>query len=136
MDRSGYQEIDHTADWAIRVRAETLAELFEIAAQGMFSIANVKVGTRQQKSEQIKLRANDRESLLVLWLEELLYRIESKRIGIVESRVHKIDQTRLDAEIVTSDLISIGREIKAVTYHNLEIVNEGNRWRVDIVFDV
>jgi SHS2 domain-containing protein len=132
----GIHEIDHTADWAIRVVAETLPQLFEFAARGMFSIAGIQVSRKPWSPEELHLEANDIESLLVLWLEELLYRIESTNTGVTELTIQKIDPSSLAAEIVPSEILSIGRDIKAVTYHNLEIIRRGDRWIVEIVFDV
>jgi SHS2 domain-containing protein len=132
----GYQEIEHTADWAIRVVARSLPQLFELAAQGMFAIAGVQVSDHAGTRERIQLEAFDPESLLVMWLEELLYLIESQELGISNLTIRQIEDNRLTAEIMTGELRSISRDIKAVTYHNLEITHQGNHWSVEIVFDV
>jgi SHS2 domain-containing protein len=136
MAQIGFYELDHTADWAIRVVAESLPQLFELAASGMFSLADIQLSKESSLPEKIKLEANDIESLLVLWLEELLFRIESMHIGAAEVTVHQVDQSCLQAEILPSEIVAIGRDIKAVTYHNLEIIQLVGQWSVEIVFDV
>ena len=67
-----YEEIDHTADYAIRVRGLDLPGLFIEAARGMNALtAGAAVGPAV--SREIHVEASDLEALLVSWLEELAF---------------------------------------------------------------
>ena len=74
---AGFEEISHTADLEIKVWAEDLASLFVAAAEGMFHLSGIEDyedGFSSVK-ESISLDAMDIEGLLILFLEELLYRL-------------------------------------------------------------
>src|SRR3972149_5535451 len=67
------EEIAHTADWAIRVRAPDVAQVFEAAAEGMFGLLTDLSPIVPEQHHDIRLHAIDVETLLVDWLNELLY---------------------------------------------------------------
>lgn len=70
------REIEHTADRAFSVRARNLRELFENAARAMFSIQQPQRAGFIRVSHEVKAEGVDRETLLVNWLNELLYQQE------------------------------------------------------------
>ncbi len=133
---AGFQEIEHTADWAIRVWAPTLAELFEQAARGMYALAGLRGKESPRRTVTFELEGEDPEELLVGFLSELLYQAYVK--GLVFDRFElTLDQNHLTARLEGTPVASYGKEIKAVTYHDLAI-----RQRSDglletiVVFDV
>ena len=77
-----YEEIEHTADWALRVRGQTLTELFRNAGLGMLSLLGIEHGPGNAESRFIELKADDNETLLVIWLEELLYPLEVENAAV------------------------------------------------------
>ena len=62
-----YEEIEHTADWALRVRGADLPTLFSNAALGMMELAGVRTENTAGESRKIELTADDMETLLVDW---------------------------------------------------------------------
>lgn len=134
-EKKAYEEIEHTADWAIHVRGERIEELFERALFGMSHLAGVRLKPGSGRSRRIELNAEDLETLLILWLEENLLSIELNQCGWRKCEL-KIRGNRLQAQIVEADLLEISREIKAVTYHGLEIVYTGEEYFATIIFDV
>jgi SHS2 domain-containing protein len=135
MSSPPFEEIEHTADWAIRVRGETLNELFENAANGMFSLLSPFSITREAKATQLHLSAVDIETLLVSWLEELLFRLETEHKGADSFKIEIIDTT-LKANFKSMPVRSFKKVIKAVTYNELEIANDDEGFHTTIVFDV
>ncbi len=125
----------HTADWALKVWAENLDCLFAEAAIGMYSLMEVELNHGQRVSESMRLESMDHESLLVSFLNELLYKIESRRLAFDQLSV-KVDGFELNAELQGSPITYQKKEIKAVTFHNLAIVQSEDRFEVTIVFDV
>ena len=63
--RSGFEEIQHTADWAIKVWAPRFADLLEQAALGMNQLMAVKIDLQPAVEREFTLSADDGESLLV-----------------------------------------------------------------------
>jgi SHS2 domain-containing protein len=68
MTNDGIEEIEHTADWAIQVRAQDLGALFEHSALGMFELIGRVNAEKNETVRPITLQAADLETLLVSWL--------------------------------------------------------------------
>ncbi len=125
----------HTADWSIRVWAEDLSCLFAEAARGMYSLMEIQLDRETCVAEEMHMESFDHESLLVSFLNELLYKIESRQLAFDQVEV-QVDGLELKAELVGSPVTYQKKEIKAVTFHNLAIVQAEERLEVTIVFDV
>ncbi len=133
----GWEEIDHTADWALRVWGEDLRSLFENAAHGMVRLIEGKATPDQPATHHtFELEAPDWEILLVDWLTELLALIEDE--GIVFSHIHteRVDDLKLAAQASGQSGGEFKKVIKAVTFHNLAIRHTPTGYETVIVFDV
>jgi SHS2 domain-containing protein len=133
----GFEEVEHTADKALRIFGTNLADLFLNAAAGLthMMVADVSgISTEIEKS--IELSAIDTESLLVEWLSELAYWAESEMLVFKEFRIQKATARHLQARIFGGKAALLEKHIKAVTYHNLEIIKTGKGLEATIVFDV
>lgn len=135
-----FKNFEHTADIGIEVWGRTEAELFENAAIGMFAqIADTNTDT--DTDTYLEVEADNREFLLVAFLQELLYNFETKKILFKKFEITYLDDRNIKCiargEKITSPH-QIVREIKAVTYHLLKIEkdDEKNIWRAKILFDV
>lgn len=131
-----FEEIEHTADWAYRVRGKNLAQLFIHAALGLYSLVGMQIAPGSQLTRTIQLKAIDRESLLVAWLNELLYYHESEGLGFEQIKIEHLDETSLQAKITGAPTRQWLKDIKAVTYHNLSIRDTESGLEVTIVLDV
>ncbi|MFC2025798.1 archease [Chloroflexota bacterium] len=132
---AGYSEIEHTADWEIKVWAPGLVSLLEQAAVGMYAISGTRIGGKNREYHQIKLQAIDPESMLVSFLSELLFISETQHLGFTGFQLN-IENNILFGTLVGAPIISQTREIKAVTYHNMQIMENPSGLEVYIVFDV
>ena len=131
----GYQEVPHTADWALRVWAEDLPSLFVEAAIGMDVLTGRELEPEPRLSRSLELEAGDEESLLVAFLSELLYLQEQQDLGFDTYRI-EIKGSRLRAKMEGAPLRSVAKPIKAVTFHNLHIAHTRSGCEVELVFDV
>ena len=132
--------IEHTADIGVRCKAPTLERLFECAARAMFELIVSLDSVEPAESVPVAVNAASLEELFVTWLEELLYVWESKRILLSSFAVRKISSGSLEAE-VAGEAYNAGRhdlqsEIKAATYHGLQIERKQDGWEVQVIFDV
>ena len=136
-----YELIDHTADVGIKAYGKTLAEAFENAAKAMFDIITDKSEIENIGQYDIKLEAENLEELLVDWLSELLYLHSAQNLVFGFFKIVDFDdkKPRLHAHVFGEKLnISkhkIGTEIKAVTYHMLEVRNK-KPYYVQVLFDI
>ena len=143
-----YEIIDHTADIGIKVKADSLAELFGGAAYAMFDIIGELGNVEPKKAFKISAEAAFIEELLVGWLRELLYLYETKRVLFKRFVVEQIAPLtkkgvkgyRLKAEAFGERLNlarhEIKTEVKAVTYHQLSVARKGNTWTAQVILDV
>jgi SHS2 domain-containing protein len=133
----GFEEVEHTADKALRIFGTNLTELFLSAAAGLTHLMAVDVfdiSTEIEKS--VELDAIDAESLLVEWLNELTYWAESEMLVFKKFRIRKASATHLQAKIFGGKTSMLENHIKAVTYHNLKIIKTSKGLEATIVFDV
>jgi SHS2 domain-containing protein len=131
----GYREIEHTADWELEVWAPDLRGLLEQAARGMYALSGICLERSKVEQRELVLKAEDDESLLVVFLGELLHFIEQDNLAFDEFQI-ELDGNALHAQLTGSPVLKIDKEIKAVTYHNLLVRQTGTGLHVNIVFDV
>jgi SHS2 domain-containing protein len=136
-DGVAFKEIEHTADRALRIYGSNLGELLLNAARGMNSLMGTEPtpgSARQEKT--IVLDALDAESLLVEWLSELAYWAETELLIFNEFDIESVSPTHLTTKIRGARVAHLEKHIKAVTYHNLEIVRTDRGLAATVVFDV
>ena len=135
---SGFEEVAHTADLEIRAWGKDLKSLFTAAAEGMFHLSGIEDYEEGFSSirEEISLNAMDFEGLLILFLEELLYRLTEDYMLFVIDKLTINDNFSLVAKLRGTQIKSYQRDIKAVTYHRLNIQETEDGYSVNIVFDI
>ncbi len=131
----GFTEIEHTADWAIKVWAPNLALLFAQAAEGMYWLMETLLAPGPRVERVVEIEGIDVESRLVNFLSELLYLSESEGLGFDQFEII-FPENRLKAVVRGAPVAMRKKEIKAVTYHNLAVRYDGEEYTVTIVFDV
>ena len=140
MNSRGFEEIEHTADIAIRVRGRSLAEMFANAAYGMACQMVSHPASAGAEGEMIErtidLTAYDAETLLVSWLGELLYLGEREGCVFTGFDMVKVTASRLQAVVRGGPAATHQRHIKAVTFNDLDIVHTDAGYETTIVFDV
>jgi len=137
MNSPTYEELEHTADLRLRVTGADLPALFTHAGQALRALLRCESGAQAQPiSRQIALQAPDRVALLVDWLNELLYLIERRGESFAEFRVTLCEEQRLEATALGWNDQHAGRNIKAATYHGLEVERTNTGYEATITFDV
>ncbi len=135
-----YELIDHTADVGVKAYGKSVSEAFENAAKAMFDIITDKSEIENTGQYNIELEAPDLEQLLVDWLSDLLFLNSAKNLVF---GFFKIDldekENKLSAKVFGEKFNlskhKIGAEIKAVTYHMLE-VKKKKPFHVQVLFDI
>jgi len=138
-----FEILEHTADIGIAAYGKTKREVFINAARGMFEI--IAGGTKNLKEnfyDKIKLEADNLEGLLFAWLNELLYISETKLVILSKFKIKELSDYHIEAEVggakINPPSVKIEKEIKAVTYHRLEIKKDekSGLWSAQIIFDI
>jgi len=132
-----YVEIEHTADRALRICGSDLQELLINAAAGMNSLLVQEFNEIILSEEKsVDLAAIDTESLLVEWLSELAYWAETELLVFHKIDFHRVSPTHVKATIHGNRVVQLDTHIKAVTYHNLKIIQTDEGLIATVVFDV
>ncbi len=143
INRSGlgpaaaFEEVEHTADRALRIFGSDLRELLINAAHGMNSLmVKESAATATPVEKSVELEAMDAESLLVDWLSELAFWAETEMLVFDRFDLQEVSPTRLKATLYGCRAEQMEKHIKAVTYHNLAIVHTAGGLSATVVFDV
>ena len=137
--RGSFEFIDHTADIGIRVEAPDLEDLFETAGLAFTELVTSADSLDCRVERRFKLEEDDIETLLVSWLQELIYFLDTEDLVFGRFQV-KLRDFALEAsawgDVFDPDIHTMKTEIKAVTYHQLEVTKSDLGWQAQVIFDI
>ena len=141
MKKKRYTIIEHTADIGVAVEAGDLAGIFVNAAVAMFDIMAERLAASSPASRiklNIILSAAKPDELLIRWLNELLSLSATKGLIFVDYQVNRLDEQGLDIAVFGDEVshYRFNAEIKAATYHDLELVKTPLSYKAKVIFDV
>ncbi len=135
-----YTLLDHTADLGIRVQGTDLKDLFESAGRALMHLMIRAEVPNKTQSIKISVSGEDLADLMVRWLGEILYLFAGEDLFVTSIRIGSISSAYLAATLETAPLEpevhEILREIKAVTYHQIEVTETAHGWEAIVIFDV
>jgi len=130
------EEVDHTADRAFRIRGRNLAELLENAAHAIVALDGKPPAGECVIQRVIEVEGSDRETLLVNWLNEILYLEQAHHEFYDRFLLSDVNENHLRAQLHGRQLDRSVTSIKAVTFHNLEVKETPEGFEATIVVDV
>jgi len=138
------QEIDHTGDIGLQVTAPSLPQLFERAALGTFRVLTDLKTVQASEETHVAVDGRDPEALMVRWLSELNYRHTVDRVLYDAFAVEAIEETdegltltaTAHGEPIDPTRHTVYTEIKAVTFHGMNIRETDDGWAVQVIFDM
>ncbi len=137
---NSFRLLEHTADMGIAAEGETLAALFQQAALGLRQIITACTDIQPSQEILVEVQGQDREELLVNWLSELLFLLESRQFLPAAFEIDNVTDYQLRArvrgETLDADRHYLEREIKAVTYHQIKVEETASGWRVQVFVDL
>jgi len=135
-----FETIEHTADIGIAVRATTQRDLFETAAEAMFSFLIDPVEVESRAWRERRVEADDVEGLLVAWLNDLLVLLAGgefvPKLFVVDEMTDRRLSATVHGEPVDRTKHHFKLDIKAATYHMLQVSKTDDGWSARIIFDV
>ena len=140
-----FEHLDHTADTAVRVLGLDGPDLFREATRALLSILLDEASAPVADPEAIPIRmeAEDPEALLIDYLNELIFLFDTKRFlpSRLEVRGLRLEKPALLEGEVRGETYDPARhraktEIKAATFHGLEIRTIGGRLEAEVIFDL
>jgi len=135
-----YTLLDHTSDLRIRITGESQADLFQKAGLALADLICDPNTLTPAEALTIEIEGDDPADLMVNYLRELLYQWTGNEKLIKMVYILDLSDTALSARIVTTRYAprhhTILNEIKAVTYHQIEVIPTDSGWRATVVFDI
>ena len=133
-----YEILEHKADLKIRAFGKDKPELFSNALGGMSESMKAEVKKPEKKfKREIKIKSADLPSLLVDFLSEALYLSQVQKEVFSDIIIKKFTDKELEGVITGQKIERFGEDIKAVTYHQLEVKqNKDGSWQATILFDI
>jgi len=135
-----YEQIEHTADIGVRIYGKDIKELFKNAAFAMFDIIADLEGLNNTLTLSFDINAANQEELLRAWLDDLLYNFYTKWILFSDFKIERVTKERLRAKAfgrhVGENKNRLKTEIKAITYHELQIKRTEEGYESTVIFDI
>ncbi len=139
-----FEFLEHTADLYIAAYGRNLEEAFENAAYAMFEGMTDLAKVEPKQEDRIEVEGYDEQALFYNWLEALLIKFDVKGNLYSRFKVEKIEKTPKDFKLTArgwgepfdkeKHLSKVG--VKAVTYHQMEIVKHSNLVTVKFILDI
>ncbi len=131
-----WEEREHTADALLTIWGDDLIDLFITAARAMFALIGAE-GEGRSIEATLHLQAPDVETLLVDWLNELLYLAEQEPLRTFHTfRIDHLTEHELKATVEGREVSGWRTYIKATTFHNLHVRRGEGGYRADLTFDL
>jgi len=135
-----YHLIDHTADFGIQVFGTDSRELFTNAALALFDVITEMDELNGDDSCDITASGEDWSDLMINWLREILYLWNGREMLVKSVQVLSLSEHNISARIYFDaylpDRHTIKTEIKAVTYHQIQVKRSPSGWKAQIIFDI
>jgi len=135
-----YRLIDHTADFGLHIMGADPRDLFTKAGLAMFDVLTDVATLKGLDSQTIRIDGDGWPDLMVNWLRELLYLWAGEEKLVHSIHIEQINETAVAAQVAYDVFLPehhrIKNEIKAVTYHQIQVKPVGSGWEARIIFDV
>lgn len=132
-----FELLEHTADIRLKVSGSSKEDLFKNALAGMAFVQ--KKDSLEEKisvSKPLFVESIDLNALLVDFLSEVLALSDANQEVYTAVEFKEFSDTVVDAELKGYKIDMFDEDIKAVTYHGVDIQEVGGGFEVTIVFDI
>jgi len=113
-----------------------MAALLKNAARAMQALDGLPPSTKASATREIEVEGIDRETLLVNWLNEILFLEEAHRLVCTDFEIYECKNHHARGRVETQEAERRLTHIKAVTFHNLKVREIPEGLEAEIVVDV
>ncbi|MBV9302219.1 MAG: archease [Acidobacteriaceae bacterium] len=135
-----FELLEHPADIGFRARGRSLEGLFANCAYALVSIILDPCAIQVAAEIAVEATGSDYESLLVNFLNEVLYYVDGKGIALGRFDVGRLDPAHVrciaGGEPRNPEMHPPRVVVKAVTYHQLKVARDETGWVAEVYVDV
>jgi SHS2 domain-containing protein len=135
-----FEILEHPADVGFRAWGSSLEELFGRCGQALISIILDPSSVDPRGCWELTAEGSDLESLLVNWLNEVLFYVDTRRVVFDSFAIRIADPFQLSCQASGEERTPakhpVRVSVKAVTYHQLRISRSGEQWVAEVFVDV
>jgi SHS2 domain-containing protein len=134
-----FEVLEHTADIGFRAWGDSCETMIENASAALVFIALDPDVIEPREAFPIAAMGEDRETLLVNWLNEVLYYIDGRLIALRRFQVQRLEETEaagLAWGEPRSETHHARLIVKGVTYHQLKIERLADKWQCEVYLDI
>jgi SHS2 domain-containing protein len=135
-----FQVMDHSADVGIIAYGTDVKQMFSNAALGLFSLITEPETIGERLQRKLEVVAEDKDSLLVEWLNELIYLFDAEHLLFRRFDIDSLSGNQLRATCYGEEFdpsrhkLKLG--VKAATYHMLKLDRPSKAYRAHVLFDI
>jgi len=132
-----YEILEHKADLKIRAFGKTKEELFSNMLLAMAESQKPEISGKSKIKRDIKIKSLDLPTLLIDFLNEVLYLSQVNKEVYLDFKFKKFKDNELEGELIGQKIDKFKEDIKAATFHNLEVKQTENKnWEGTALFDI
>ena len=132
-----YEVLEHRADLKIRAFGKDKGELFLNMLLGMTENQRAEIKSETKIKRNIKIESLDLKALLVDFLSEALYLGQVNKEVYLDANFTKFTDIEIEGKLIGQKVERFGEDIKAVTYHDLDIHQRKDAtWEATVLFDI
>ncbi len=138
-----YEVIDISGDAGIKAYGKTCEEAFANAGMGMYSLITDIGNIDERRQVDVEVKSDAIEGLLVSFLNELIFRFDA--YGFIGNRIEitafspqppAFVEAKIYGEEFDIDRHERRLLVKAATYHNIRVEKTGDKWEIEVIFDI
>ncbi len=132
-----YRFVEHTADIAFEVEAESVEELFVDAANAFYEAFCNRDLVKEEEEKSLELKEDDIEHLLYSWLNEILFLFDAEHFAAKEIDVSVRNNT-LKAKLIGGKITpeAVKLEPKAITMHKFRVERKDGKYYAFVIVDI
>ncbi len=133
-----YEYLKHTADKKIRAIGKDLAEAFGEGALAVYSIILNTKKVEAVKQHKIEIESESKKAMLYDFIDELLYILDVEGFVACKIKSIEINGKKLTALLVGDSYKNYDHhgDVKAMTYNEMDIIEEKGKATIIFVVDV
>ena len=139
---NNYEYFETTADIGITAYGETIEIAFINSALGTMNLITDINQIKPKISKSVEIKSEDIYGLLYDWITELLILLDSDffiasqyDIKITKNKEYVLTGS-ITGDIYNTDIYNYKTEVKAITYHNMDIKKIGNKYKLNFILDL